>query len=371
MRLGVASIGDPRNRNTWSGIPFSVSSALTDLGYSVHQIALSRPTHWDNRRSQVESRQRRSWPDRSSGYLRRIAEELDAASRGIDALICLSTLPLVYRRTVTPTALWVDSTFPLLLDYYDAFRRVPPNVVAKATEAEHKGVAGARVLAGASHWVLNGLAELRSDASTPTILAPFGANILPGEFGLIPPIRSTVRRVLFIGRDWHRKGGQLVVDAVRIVRSTGRDIELCIVSGSAPPFSEGWIHRSGSLDPSNIEDRRSLSSLLISTDLFVMPSRAECFGCVFSEAAAFGVPSIGIDTGGVADAIESEVSGMLLPENSDAATLATQIEALIQDPQALSSLSRGAIHRSNTSANWHQSTARIVSALLGSTSSNA
>jgi phosphatidylinositol alpha-1,6-mannosyltransferase len=78
-----------------------------------------------------------------------------------------------------------------------------------------------------------------------------------------------------------------------------------------------------------------VSRLLARADLFVMPSRrigpdVEAFGIVFLEAARFGVPSIGGRSGGVPDAIDDGVTGLLAdPESS--ADVAEKIIRLLDD----------------------------------------
>jgi phosphatidylinositol alpha-1,6-mannosyltransferase len=80
-------------------------------------------------------------------------------------------------------------------------------------------------------------------------------------------------------------------------------------------------------------------------DLFVMPSRVlsglnwEGFGIVFLEAALAGRPAIGGRTGGTADAIDDEVTGLLVdPEAPGALTQA--IRRLLNDPDLRQRLGR-------------------------------
>lgn len=48
-------------------------------------------------------------------------------------------------------------------------------------------------------------------------------------------------------------------------------------------------------------------------DIFALPSAFEGFGIVFVEAAASGLPCIGTAVGGIVDAIDDEVTGVLVP----------------------------------------------------------
>ena len=66
--------------------------------------------------------------------------------------------------------------------------------------------------------------------------------------------------------------------------------------------------------PGFIENARHLVSQF---DLFVLPSRYDAFGRVLLEAMQHDVPVIGTDLYGIAEVIEHEVNGLLVPYNDD------------------------------------------------------
>lgn len=116
-----------------------------------------------------------------------------------------------------------------------------------------------------------------------------------------------------------------------------------------------------------VADRLELENLYRQTDLFVMPSRfgrwdgkwkGEGFGIVYLEAAAFGVPSLAYDCGGVTDIIESERDGVLVPPD-DIAALARKLQQLHDDRATLSRLGESAHRKAND-----KFTRRCVSAEL-------
>tara|TARA_R110000868_G_scaffold176323_2_gene413920 strand:- start:2524 stop:3669 length:1146 start_codon:yes stop_codon:yes gene_type:complete len=77
---------------------------------------------------------------------------------------------------------------------------------------------------------------------------------------------------------------------------------------------------------------------LSAADLFCLPGyqddsgRVEGFGLVFLEAGAYGLPSIATRSGGIPEAVEDGITGLLVPER-DPAALADAIARLVEDPQ--------------------------------------
>lgn len=65
-------------------------------------------------------------------------------------------------------------------------------------------------------------------------------------------------------------------------------------------------------------------------DIFVLPSRAEAFGSVFAEAALSWVSLVGTNVGGIAEQIEHDVNGLLVPVD-DVPALTNTLERIIVD----------------------------------------
>ena len=115
-------------------------------------------------------------------------------------------------------------------------------------------------------------------------------------------------RFLFIGGDFPRKGGPLLIRAWRDA-GFGRRAGLDLVTD--------W-----SLDeslPDGIRVVRDVKpytarwfDLWRRADVFVMPTRREAFGMVFQEAAIAGVPAIGTAINAIPELIDDGVTGLLV-----------------------------------------------------------
>jgi glycosyltransferase involved in cell wall biosynthesis len=111
-------------------------------------------------------------------------------------------------------------------------------------------------------------------------------------------------RLLFVGGDFVRKGGPMLVDVIR-ERFSGR-CELDIVTYDDVSAAPGIrVHRA---EPNS----QLLRDLYARAELFVLPTRAEAFGLATVEALASGIPVVVSDIGGVRDIVDDEVTGWLI-----------------------------------------------------------
>lgn len=97
----------------------------------------------------------------------------------------------------------------------------------------------------------------------------------------------------------------------------------------------------------------------LAADLYVMPSRpgsmgeVEGFGISFLEANAYGLATIGSTVGGIPDAVEHGVNGLLVPPD-DPSTLACAINELLKDPQRRREMALAGQRRIQEKFNWQK-----------------
>jgi glycosyltransferase involved in cell wall biosynthesis len=70
---------------------------------------------------------------------------------------------------------------------------------------------------------------------------------------------------------------------------------------------------------------------MAAADILCLPSYREGFGMSLLEAAAAGVPAVATRIYGITDAVEDNVTGLLVPAR-DADALAEALERLVTDP---------------------------------------
>jgi glycosyltransferase involved in cell wall biosynthesis len=101
-------------------------------------------------------------------------------------------------------------------------------------------------------------------------------------------------------------------------------------------------------------------------DVLVVPSRAETYGMVITEALAHGLPVVASETGGTPEAVGratgGEVPGLLVPP-ADAPALARALQTWLDDPGLRDRARLAARARRDALPTWTDAAVRIAAAL--------
>jgi glycosyltransferase involved in cell wall biosynthesis len=128
-------------------------------------------------------------------------------------------------------------------------------------------------------------------------------------------------RLLFVGGDFFRKGGDLLLDVFR-KRLRGKAELILVTTANLPP--EPGVHVYKNLKANSVE----LRDLYAGSDVFVLPTRADCYSLVCMEALAAGLPVVTTDVGGLPDVVREGETGHVVPVD-DEAMLGDVLSALV------------------------------------------
>ena len=204
-----------------------------------------------------------------------------------------------------------------------------------------------------SKWAADYVLEHYEVGPDKVSVIPFGANLeeAPGRDEVLPREVPATWRLLMLGVSWERKGGPIVLDALKRLLDLGHDVEL-VVCGCVPPVSHPQMRVIPFLDKNDPAQYGELLDLIRSSHLLVVPTRAEAFGIVFCEASAFAVPSIVTATGGTTTAVEDGVNGLTLPYEAAGGEFAAAVAGLIDDPGRYLGLCTSSRDRYESELNW-------------------
>ncbi|MFP4435960.1 MAG: glycosyltransferase family 4 protein [Chloroflexaceae bacterium] len=163
-------------------------------------------------------------------------------------------------------------------------------------------------------------------------------------------------RILFVGGDLHRKGGDLLLRAFRELPSGTAELHLV----TRTPVSRAEdIHAYHNLQPNSPE----LIRLFQTSDVFVLPTAAEAFGIAAAEASAAGIATIVTAVGGLTDIVVDGETGFLVPPGN-LETLVSRLRLLADDSALRSRLGRAARQRAETHFNARRNAERIITCIL-------
>jgi glycosyltransferase involved in cell wall biosynthesis len=159
-------------------------------------------------------------------------------------------------------------------------------------------------------------------------------------------------RILFVGADLERKGG---LDLIAAFQALPPGIaELVLVTRSLVAEMPG-VQVVSNLEPNS----PALVQLYQSSDIFVLPTRAEAFGIAAVEASAAGLPVIASPVGGLTDIVDHEQTGFLVPPGSRA-ELASALQSLINSPELRISFGRAARRKAEQVFDIQKCSQRII-----------
>ncbi len=190
------------------------------------------------------------------------------------------------------------------------------------------------------HWLRDWLVQqgLPADHIYPV---GGGTNV---DTKLISPQEKNHNKILFVGKDFKRKGGFITYEAFKLLRERGKNVELFIIGPKKNPIKdpiEGY-HFIGQIPFS--EEAKYYNMC----DIFCMPSYFEAYGLVFVEALIFGLPCIGrncyempyfIQDGNSPEHV-NDATGLLLDEDNPQELASLMLRLLNEDSFTRNVISR-------------------------------
>ena len=257
-----------------------------------------------------------------------------------------------------PVISWDDAIPAALAEYHPEFERLSARTTQDVVAMGRRAAQNVQLAMYASEWAAAGARAAYGLPVDRVAVVPFGANLetLPSSDEVHRAIVSRPRtrcRLLWVGVDWERKRGDLVVEIAQRIEAHGIPVELTVV-GCRPPGDRelpDWVHVEGFVSKRTAMGSARLAELYARSHFLVMPSDAETYGLVYAEAAAYGVPSVATRTGGVPTVVVDEETGILDDRGAGAESYAGRILGLMKDRPRYEVMARAAAARSATMLN--------------------
>lgn len=226
----------------------------------------------------------------------------------------------------------------------------------------------ARRLITWSAWARDGLVEEYGvEASKVEVISP---GVDPRRWAAPPRDRNgdVPVRILFVGGNLMRKGGDVLLDAVRRMRSDPEvgAFELHVVSNDplAQPEDAVFVHRGLTANSDELVEQYHRA------DVFCLPTFGDCLPMVLAEAGAAGLPLVSTDVGAIATIVRDDETGVLV-EVGDVEGLAAALSRLVADQELRERLGDGARALAESDHDAGRNAATIVEQLRRAARSRA
>ena len=385
--LLLTTVEDPYSMNAWSGIPYSLRVALEK---KVEHLSVFKP-----------GRPKRNPPDvlkrllygqdkyplwMTKAALKQNAKEVSSeiAKTKPDALLSISSQCVAYlNRPSVPAFMFSDSPW---LAFQQAYEPWSGRAMRRNAYAQDEAKAARRLdgLIFGSQWACAEAQRLYfvpgESLAGKLHVVPLGANSTPAVnreeiLACVDKRSADSIQLLHVGRDWERKGGEMAVEAARLLHSGGHPVRLHVV-GCLPdlPASytspDGFVTLHGFLDRAKAEDNATLSRLFLESHFLIVPTTAECYGIVFAEAQAHALPPISRSVHALPSVVLDRETGILIDKDAPASAYVERILEVYSDRSAYRAMAIRARDRYEQALNWDATAGEIVRIISGSLASS-
>ena len=341
-------IDDPARPSGGNAYDRRVCRALPAAGRTVREIAVAG-----------------AWPDPDAATCAELRRCLSAVPDGADVLLdglVACAVPDVLAPHARRLRLIVLVHLPLGDE-----AGLPPSVAADRTAREHTTLQLAAAVVATSRWAARRLVAVHG-------LAGDGVHVVPPGVEPAPLVSSDEAgtRLLCVGSITPTKGQDLLVEA--LARITDRQWTCRLVG----PLVRDTAHVAavrGLVERHRLRDRVQISgphtglaldAVYAAADLLVLPSRAESYGMVVTEALARGIPVLAAGVDGVPETLgrtpDGTVPGLLVPR-ADIVALADALRRWLDEPELRRAARAAARERRGALTGW-EVTARCLADVL-------
>lgn len=320
-------------------------------------------------------RWRKLWPMLATlhwdrGRLRGYSQVHPATYRGLQVPKELRDIPVwVLGNAIlsaAPHFFYQDLTYSSILAFREAglptfmYDGPPIDLLQRMQEKQRRDYDRATAVFAMSHWVKEFMVHEDGLSEEKVFVVGAGSN-LGIQCDENPYTTENLERnhLLFIGRDFERKGGPLLLEAWDLVKAEIPRASLTLIGpGTEYADETRGIH---SLPP---QPTAEVATMLGRATGFVMPSLWEPYGIAYIEAMSMGVPCVGPRIMAIPEIIDHGQTGYLY-DSPTAPELAEGLIRLLADKERTWLMSRAAFKSAKT-RQWsrvHQAMQQVMSPL--------
>lgn len=376
MQIAFVSTYDASDVNNWSGTSYYMSKALAShnsLDYidslKERNLLVSKAKKLFYTLGLKKNYLRDRDLSTVKGYSKQIARALKQSS--YDVVFSPSSIPIALLKCQQPIVFWTDATFAGMLEFYSDFSNLCAETLRNGMLIEQAALDRCALAIYSSHWAAETAIKYYQVDANKIKVVLFGANLECDR--TIEDIQKLIRakpkdlcKLLFIGVDWQRKGGDIALEVARSLNSSGVNTELTIV-GCQPPSNRplpSFIKVVGRISKATEEGKQRLDRLLSESHFLILPTQADCSSMVCSEANSFGVPCLMTNVGGMPSIIRSNINGQLFEKDASIVQYCHFISNFFTNYSKYELLAINSFREYQLRLNWNNSAAKVKDFLV-------
>ncbi|NHC33847.1 glycosyltransferase family 4 protein [Scytonema millei] len=358
--LGAVSI------NEWSGTGYYIAQSLKQQSVSIEYFgplknSFSLQVLQKSKRHYYDAFQKRYIKNIEPLTIRSFANQISKklSETRVDAVFSATINPIAYLECQQPIVFWADATFANIIDFYPQYSNLCHESVENGHLMERAAIHNSKLAIYSSEWAAQKAIEFYQADPAKVKVVPFGANIENSKTlyeikDLIDSRPLTRCKLLFIGVDWFRKGGDVALKVAYQLNNLGLNTELTVIGSQ--PVAEGslpsFVKPLGFISKSTREGKERIQQLIGESHFLILPSLADCSPIVLCEANSLGVPCLSTKVGGIPTIIKTGLNGELFDKEAEVLEYCKYIVHLFTNYKEYKALALSAFNEYQTRLNW-------------------
>lgn len=370
IRIVGITDGNLFDKTTWSGCSYGFFTAIQKLGCLYAGIS-GLPPQLINWLYQIKnfSPSLKSWKFKYHidtayyrAFTRKVRIELAKLNGNYTHLLQIYSYydvpSLIDDKKIVKCA-YQDGNLARVLDSPRGYPKISPQRINRAMQWEKRVFGRLDFIFTFSEWLRQSFINEYNIKPDKVFTVGAGANIPILDINNKQEFDG--RTILFIGIDFERKGGKILLEAFRQVRAEIPEARLIIIGPTLNSLPDG-VECLGYISKNTPEGLKRLKQAYSDASVFTMPSLYEPFGVVFLEAMAHGLPCIGADNCAMPEIIDHEKTGFLVPAG-DPECLANRIIELLKDVELAKAMGNKGKNKFINNFTWNHVANRVVDTL--------
>jgi glycosyltransferase involved in cell wall biosynthesis len=379
MKIAYITTFDSRTlSNQWSGTGYYIAQSLQKQSITLDYIGPLEDRLALQFVSKLKSRYYKYFRKNYIKYIeplilrdygRQITEKLNSSKA--DIVFSAGSDSIAYLECNQPIIFWADATFANIIDFYPVYSNLCQESLQNAHLIQSMSLQKSQLAIYSSDWAAQTAINYYNTDPEKVKVVPFGANI---ESNLtIDEIKSQIQsrptnqcKLLFLGMDWFRKGGDVALEVAEKLNNSGLKTELTIV-GCQPSVDKplpNFVKVLGFIPKSTSEGKKKIYQLIADSHFLILPSIADCTPIVFCEANSLGVPCLSRRVGGIPTIIKDDLNGKLFERDSDLIEYCEYIYNIFTNYNQYKELALSAFNEYESRLNWRVAGQKVKDLLM-------